>query len=64
MDIMSKGRKTFTQSYNPKCIIVGEKVSKNQIVYRFYSSLDNMSASDGVAYRVAAARRLKSLERC
>ena len=61
MDIMLKGRKTFTQSYNPKCIIIAEKRPNNQIVYRVYSSIDNMKPSDGAAYRVAMARKIRSL---
>ena len=63
MDIMSNGTRTFTQSYNPNCIVIGERKPKNQIVYSVYSSLNNMSAGLGAAYRVACARRLKSLEK-
>ena len=61
MDVMSKGKRTFIKSYNPEVIIVSERKPKNEIVYRFYSSLDTMNPHDGAAYRVAVARRLNSL---
>lgn len=61
MDVMLKGKKTFIKSYNPQVIIVSERKPKNEIVYRFYSSLDNMNPSDGGAYRVAATRKMNSL---
>jgi len=58
MDIMSKGRKTFTQSYNPRCIVVGEKKSKNQVVYHCYSSVNDMSPSYRFSYYAAARNNL------
>ena len=61
MDVLSKGKRIFTQSYNPMCVVVGRKVSTNQIVYSFYSSPNEMSAADMVAYRNAAARKFRSL---
>ena len=63
MDIISKGQRTFTQSYNPNCIVVGERKPKNEIVYSVYSSLNNMPAGLGAAYRVAVARKIHSREK-
>ena len=60
MNIKLKGKKTFMQSFNPMCIEVAEKRTNNQVVHRFYSSAENMSASDKFAY-YAAARRYNSM---
>ena len=49
MNIITKGKKTFMQSYNPTNIEVVEKKS-NQIVHRFYASPEMMPACDRVAY--------------
>ncbi len=49
MNIIIKGKKTFLQSYNPMNIEIVEK-QNNQIVHRFCSSPEMMSASDRVAY--------------
>ena len=53
MNIITKGKKTFMQSYNPMNIEVVEK-KNNQIVHRFYSSPEMMSASDRAAYIINA----------
>ncbi len=55
MDIIIKGKRTFMQSYNPMNIEVVEK-KNNQIVHRFYSSPEMMSAGDRVAYYAGLAR--------
>ena len=55
MNIITKGKKTFMQSYNPMNIEVVEK-QNNQIVHRFYSSTEAMSASDRFAYYTGLSR--------
>lgn len=55
MNIIIKGKKTFMQSYNPMNIEVVEK-QNNQIVHRFYSSPEAMSAIDRVAYYAGLSR--------
>lgn len=55
MNIIIKGKKTFVQSYNPMSIEIVEKKS-NQIVHRFYSSPETMSAGDRFAYYAGLSR--------
>lgn len=61
MDIVSKGAKTFIQTYNPKVIAVVEARNDKKVVYRFYSSINVMPAADRVAY--CAASRLENTKR-
>lgn len=62
MKIVSKGSKTFIQTYNPTNIAVVEARKNNQIVYRFYPSANAMSATDRVSY-CAACRLVKARHR-
>ena len=60
MKIVSKGSKTFIQTYNPMNIAVIAKNTGNQIVYRFYPSADQMPTADKASY-YAALRMANSL---
>lgn len=53
MKIVSKGSKTFIQTYNPMNIAVVEKNTENQIVYRFYPTADQMPTADKSSYYAA-----------
>ena len=62
MNIVSKGAKTFIQTYNPANIAVVEARKNNQIVYRFYTSENAMSVTDRVSY-CTACRLVKARHR-